>query len=287
SRTGSPAEEGSETDNRVAPVISNHSKGKADESERTKEDALPEPEMQHGTSENDDTMLPPEPETKRDGSEDTDTLPEPETTQEGSEKKDTPPEPETTQEGSENTDTLPEPEITQEGSENTDTLLDPETTREALSWAENSRARVSLEMRLMLHALTHEERNFDLNPTAWFKERCCSWVVTQLLGVDQVEAALTEQQNVFDRAFQQHVSEFVSEKIHAYVSPETAILRRIARIASLPKVTVQRVVSRPGEQMHIATLARVAVALGCPLFGFGTPILEPKNGRILMLPERS
>ncbi|MGB1015734.1 MAG: hypothetical protein ACPG4T_16475, partial [Nannocystaceae bacterium] len=158
------------------------------------------------------------------------------------------------------------------------TESDADLKREALPWTESPRARARLEMRLMLYALTHNERKFDLNPTAWFMEHNCSWVVSKLLGADKVTTAMAEQQDVFDRAFHQLVSELDSEG-------RAALLRRLARVTSLPKVTIERVISRPGERMYIATLARVAVALSCPLFGFDTLILDPEDRRISELPE--
>ena len=47
-----------------------------------------------------------------------------------------------------------------------------------------------------------------------------------------------------------------------------SLIQRLAEATSLPKSAIERVVSCPGGQMYIGTLAKVAVALGCPLFGF-------------------
>lgn len=144
-----------------------------------------------------------------------------------------------------------------------------EQQRKALLWREDHlRPRVRLEMYLMLLVLAEGVQDFDLEPTAKFMDMNTGWVVSNLFGDDQVEIVLAEQQEIFEQAFQRHLAAYKSKQSEDDL--QRAVFLRLAKSTSLAKARVQAVILRTGARMYIGTLARVAVALQCPLFGFET-----------------
>lgn len=134
-----------------------------------------------------------------------------------------------------------------------DEIYDLEARRELSPWEVDPRGRTALEMRVLLRTLgcvlVIRSRNSEVYR---FMRRRCVWVLENLT-VDDPNHALEKQCIVFNRALEQLPKDF-----------------DLVDRTSMTKATVQRALTRPSGDMHIGTLARIAVALQCPLFGFDT-----------------
>lgn len=132
-------------------------------------------------------------------------------------------------------------------------IFDLEARREVTPWETEPRARTDLEMRVMLRTLACVQEVHRRRSTVyWFMRRRCIWVLERL-GVTSPTQALEQQRVVFNQALEGLPNNYdLMEK------------------TALAKVTIEHVLTRPTGNTHIGTMARIAVALRCPLFGFET-----------------
>ncbi|MGB1275431.1 MAG: hypothetical protein ACPG77_06745, partial [Nannocystaceae bacterium] len=132
-------------------------------------------------------------------------------------------------------------------------MYDLEARREAVPWEEDLRGRTALEMRVLLRTLACVPAIRSRESAVYeFMRRRCIWVL-ESLDVGSPKQALEQQRFLFNQVLQNLPEDF-----------------DLVAQTSLTTNTIQRALTRPTGDTHIGTLARIAVALRCPLFGFDT-----------------